>query len=83
MAALAAPAPRQELILVASLIDKAANVAGLTRTCEVMRRVPSAACSHLSRLERTLLSRPQLDWVAPDGPLPAQRSGEHRFSFCC
>jgi hypothetical protein len=36
-ASAAAPAPRQELILVASLIDKAANVAGLTRTCEVMR----------------------------------------------
>ena len=30
----------------ASLIDKAANVAGLTRTCEVMRRGPCAVRVH-------------------------------------
>ena len=47
--ALAAPAaPRQELVLVASLIDKAANVAGLTRTCEVMRSRPLRRSTELS-----------------------------------
>lgn len=30
-------APRQDLIVVASLIDKVPNLAGLTRTCEVFR----------------------------------------------
>ena len=47
MALITAPAPRQELILVASLIDKAANVAGLTRTCEVMRRAAPAQVHEL------------------------------------
>lgn len=30
-------APRQQLVVVASLVGKAPNIAGLARTCEVMR----------------------------------------------
>jgi hypothetical protein len=32
---------RQEIIVVASLLDKAPNLAGLSRTCEVRRRAQS------------------------------------------
>lgn len=36
-AAAARGGPRQELVVVASLLNKAPNLAGLTRTCEVFR----------------------------------------------
>ena len=52
-------APRQELVLVASLIDKAANVAGLTRTCEVMR---CGTLTLIFTLTRTLSYRASGQW---------------------